>query len=959
METYSSGSHSILTKFTKLRKKPQQPLTDLTDLYSKIANESIFYLKLENQKQYQRALQGWKMLTTDTIFQLTRIEHCNRNRESYTKDELSIETGIKELYHKALRNMERTKELINESKAGNINNNESSQRNGSFSSSSSVPSRPMTARTMSAGFPRMTLRDQHSRSKEPRFPFVNYDLPTGSSHDAPHRSSNHIDNTKEKERRINFTTSKSLDPYPRDVEKIGYRKSDSDLESVTSSVISNRSNDSRSIHSERITNNADDIPSQDEIVYETEPISVISTDNLTSTNRETGIESESEGDPDFDVTDYYDDYLEVDSTGEESMTENNETNNSQDNILQTIDSNDRPEISFEKNKNQLTNQVPVIDLPKLPPMPHYIPPIPQAPVLIKEEESLPKQLSLKKKSSNEKESYTSKTMHTSNHKRPSKPATSLKQTKSTPSLPTSRPRHLLSSKTSMQKNLKSPSTLSLGSRPSSENRNIGTRALKTEQLEASQQAARMVLNHKQKKRTTRSKETSTSKSSSSSTTKLSPKSSNLKTKTKIQTDPSSKNNGNKLRTTKKTSPVKHAPIKRPTSKTAKKSKSLTLESLSSVDTDPTRSMSSNTNNKSSPNSEETSRTNSGLNRDSDDKNSLKESLEEQIIDSISGIDKTAAKQIFQEIVVQGDEVQWDDIAGLNTAKNSLKEAVVYPFLRPDLFKGLREPITGMLLFGPPGTGKTMLARAVAHESKSTFFSISASSLTSKYLGESEKLVRALFLVAKKLAPSIIFVDEIDSILGSRNNDGENESSRRIKNEFLIQWSSLSSAAAGNEKKSEGSGTNGREQLTGNTSDGDDTRVLVLAATNLPWSIDEAARRRFVRRQYIPLPEDETRLVQIKRLLSHQKHTLTDDEFDELMRLTDGYSGSDITSLAKDAAMGPLRELGDQLLFMDRENIRPMGLIDFKNSLEYIKPSVSKEGLEKYEEWAAKFGSSGI
>lgn len=118
--------------------------------------------------------------------------------------------------------------------------------------------------------------------------------------------------------------------------------------------------------------------------------------------------------------------------------------------------------------------------------------------------------------------------------------------------------------------------------------------------------------------------------------------------------------------------------------------------------------------------------------------------------------------------MHGDEVHWDDIAGLESAKYSLKEAVVYPFLRPDLFRGLREPVRGMLLFGPPGTGKTMLARAVATESHSTFFSISASSLTSKYLGESEKLVRALFAIAKKLSPSIIFVDEIDSIMGSRN-----------------------------------------------------------------------------------------------------------------------------------------------------------------------------------------------
>jgi SpoVK/Ycf46/Vps4 family AAA+-type ATPase len=240
-----------------------------------------------------------------------------------------------------------------------------------------------------------------------------------------------------------------------------------------------------------------------------------------------------------------------------------------------------------------------------------------------------------------------------------------------------------------------------------------------------------------------------------------------------------------------------------------------------------------------------------------------------------GVDDSAAKQILNEIVIQGDEVHWDDVAGLDIAKSALKETVVYPFLRPDLFMGLREPARGMLLFGPPGTGKTMLARAVATESKSTFFAISASSLTSKFLGESEKLVRALFALAKLLAPSIIFVDEIDSLLSSRSGSGEHEATRRIKTEFLIAWSDLAKAAAG------------REQTEKDKEKGDATRVLVLAATNLPWAIDEAARRRFVRRQYIPLPEDHVRKSQIKTLLSHQKHELSDKDMDRLVMLTEG------------------------------------------------------------------------
>ena len=242
-----------------------------------------------------------------------------------------------------------------------------------------------------------------------------------------------------------------------------------------------------------------------------------------------------------------------------------------------------------------------------------------------------------------------------------------------------------------------------------------------------------------------------------------------------------------------------------------------------------------------------------------------------------GVDESAANQIFNEIVVHGDEVHWDDVAGLDVAKKALKEAVVYPFLRPDLFMGLREPARGMLLFGPPGTGKTMLARAVATESRSTFFAISASSLTSKWLGESEKLVRALFALAKALAPSIIFVDEIDSLLSSRGGSSEHESTRRIKTEFLIQWSDLQRAAAG------------KQQSDKEKQDGDASRVLVLAATNMPWAIDEAARRRFVRRQYIPLPEAEVRATQLRTLLGHQKHSLDKQDIQVLVELTDGTS----------------------------------------------------------------------
>lgn len=324
--------------------------------------------------------------------------------------------------------------------------------------------------------------------------------------------------------------------------------------------------------------------------------------------------------------------------------------------------------------------------------------------------------------------------------------------------------------------------------------------------------------------------------------------------------------------------------------------------------------------------------------DEEDNLSPMERRIKKVMNTLHGVDVQECEQIKNEILVMNEEIHWDDIAGLSRAKSSLKETVVYPFLRPDLFRGLREPIRGMLLFGPPGTGKTMIAKAVATESKSTFFSISASSLLSKYLGESEKLVRALFYLAKRLAPSIIFIDEIDSLLTARS-DNENESSRRIKTELLIQWSALSSATAQDHGDS-------------------DTRVLVLAATNLPWAIDEAARRRFSRRLYIPLPEYETRLYHLKKLMSKQKNDLTDTDFEVIAEMCSGFSGSDITALAKEAAMEPIRDLGERLVDADFDKIRGVMVKDFEKAMQTVKGSVSPSSLQQYRDWAAGFGSTG-
>ncbi|XP_075391453.1 spastin isoform X2 [Tenrec ecaudatus] len=297
------------------------------------------------------------------------------------------------------------------------------------------------------------------------------------------------------------------------------------------------------------------------------------------------------------------------------------------------------------------------------------------------------------------------------------------------------------------------------------------------------------------------------------------------------------------------------------------------------------------------------------------------------------VDSNLANLILNEIVDNGTAVKFDDIAGQELAKQALQEIVILPSLRPELFTGLRAPARGLLLFGPPGNGKTMLAKAVAAESNATFFNISAASLTSKYVGEGEKLVRALFAVARELQPSIIFIDEVDSLLCERR-EGEHDASRRLKTEFLIEFDGVQSA-------------------------GDD-RVLVMGATNRPQELDEAVLRRFIKRVYVSLPNEETRLLLLKNLLCKQGSPLTQKELAQLARMTDGYSGSDLTALAKDAALGPIRELKpEQVKNMSASEMRNIRLSDFTESLKKIKRSVSPQNLEAYIRWNKDFGDTTV
>ena len=257
------------------------------------------------------------------------------------------------------------------------------------------------------------------------------------------------------------------------------------------------------------------------------------------------------------------------------------------------------------------------------------------------------------------------------------------------------------------------------------------------------------------------------------------------------------------------------------------------------------------------------------------------------------LDPRMVECIENEIMERQLNITWDDIAGLEFAKKTINEIIIWPMLRPDIFKGIRAPPRGIMFFGPPGTGKTLLGKAIAAQSKSTFLSISASTLTSKWVGEGEKMVRTMFAIAAIHQPSVVFIDEIDSLLSARN-DNDVESSRRIKTEFLVQLDGA------------------------NTFAGEDARILIIGATNRPDDLDEAVRRRLAKRLYIPLPNVPGRKQFLKRLVDHEKErnpeashiNLDDQSIDELVELTRGYSGADLKVLSQEAAMMPLRQIMD-------------------------------------------------
>jgi len=340
------------------------------------------------------------------------------------------------------------------------------------------------------------------------------------------------------------------------------------------------------------------------------------------------------------------------------------------------------------------------------------------------------------------------------------------------------------------------------------------------------------------------------------------------------------------------------------------------------------------------------------------------------------------EQLSSAIVTDKPNVKWDDVAGLEGAKEALKEAVILPRRFPQLFVGKRRPWRGILLFGPPGTGKSYLAKAVATEADAKFFAVSSSDLVSKWQGESERLVKNLFSMAREEEHAIIFVDEIDSLCGSRS-EGESDATRRIKTEFLVQMQGVATAKDG---------------------------LLVLGATNIPWDLDPAIRRRFEKRIYIPLPEGPARATMLKIHLGNTPNQLTQPDFDRLGMQADGMSGSDLSIVCREAIMEPMRTCQKARQFRPvvvdhQEMLSPcetypscaycpidlsdapaskdpcqycgavrmtmydmpdpalmlppvVSVKDFESSLERIKRTVAEEELTHFEEWAEEFGQEG-
>lgn len=311
-------------------------------------------------------------------------------------------------------------------------------------------------------------------------------------------------------------------------------------------------------------------------------------------------------------------------------------------------------------------------------------------------------------------------------------------------------------------------------------------------------------------------------------------------------------------------------------------------------------------------------------------------------ESGQGPDTDLVRTMENEILERNPGVSWSHIAGLEEAIKLLREAVILPLKMPKFFCGIRRPWKGILVFGPPGTGKTTLAKAVATECNTSFINVSVGALASKWRGDSEKMIRIIFQMARHYAPSTIFIDEIDAIGGKRGDSNEAEASRRVKTELLVQMDGMSSTTKTEEDEAP-------------------KLVTVLAATNRPWDLDEALRRRLEKRIYIPLPDKAGRR-KVFEINMASLQLAPGFDVEALLEKTDGYSCADISIVCRDAAMMILRRAQDQGLTDDEiANLFETGenevtMEDFIGALANVQKSVSDQDLDEFSKWQGEFGS---